>query len=71
MVYDWTTEIDIKRDDALEIAVPETIEGEIVQGDRLRVRVIVEEVLVDGKEAQLKDLVQQVGARQVGASRRI
>ncbi len=54
MIYDWTTEIDIKQDNVLEIAVPESIEGEIVQGDRLRVRVIVEEVLVDGEEEALR-----------------
>ena len=60
MIYDWTTEIDITEDNVLKIAVPSAIEGEIVQGDRLRVRVIVEEVLVDGEEEQLKDLVQQL-----------
>lgn len=54
MIYDWTTEIDIKQDNVLEIPVPEAIEGEVVQGDRLRVRVIVEEVLIDGEAEDLK-----------------
>ena len=62
MVYDWTTEIDIKQDDVLEIAVPSAIEGEIVAGDRLRVRVIVEEVLIDGEEEALLEMAREAKA---------
>ena len=62
MVYDWTTEIDIKQDNVLEIAVPAAIEGEIVAGDRLRVRVIVEEVLIDGEEEALLEMVREAKA---------
>lgn len=57
MQTEWEAVVDVTRDNILEIPCEA---GEVVAGDRLRVRVIIEEVLVDGEEDQMRALVERL-----------